>query len=460
MVWIHGGGNSIGATSGYDGSALAAGQDVVVVTVAYRLGGLGWFRHASLRRECPAGDSACLDDVSGNFATLDQIRALAWVRDNISSFGGDPSNVTIFGESAGARNVLALLVSPRAAGLFQRAISQSGGTRSSSFAEAEHAASDAEPGAPTSSAEIVRKLGVEPSALRDVPTEAFLRAYQSEASPMYYAPQLFPDGAVLPAEETLAVIRAGRHNSVPVLIGTNKDEQKLFTFISPRYVWRLFGVLPIVRDERAYLRDSDYATRAWKIRGADEPARALASSQPERVFAYRWDWDEQPSVLWADLGELIGAAHGLEIAFVFGHWSQGANSRALYTEANAPGREALSAAMQSYWVEFARSGDPGRGLRGELPAWTAWDEAGDKYVVLDTEAGGGIRMARETESLDQLIAAIEAEPSYADAAARCSALAALSLNAPESFGADRFSASAGGSCAAKTRQAWLAEARR
>jgi para-nitrobenzyl esterase len=247
---------------------------------------------------------------------------------------------------------------------------------------------------------------------------------------------------------------------VPVLIGTNKDEQKLFNFLSPRYVWRLFGVLPIVRDERVYFRDADYVTRAWKIRGADEPARALASVQPGRVFAYRWDWDEEPRVLWADLGELIGAAHGLEIPFVFGHWNQGPTSRRLYTEQNAPGREALSAAMQSYWAEFARAGDPGRGARGELPAWTAWDEAGDKYIVLDTEAGGGIRMSRETETLEALVDEIGADDSYADPAERCVALALIHRTAPAAFGAAQFAAAAGGSCAAKPPRAWLAEAGR
>ena len=108
----------------YDGGRLAAAHDVVVVTIHYRLGPLGWFRHAALRAE---GGSP--EDRSGNFGTLDQIRALEWVRDNIAAFGGDPGNVTIFGESAGGRDVFALLLSPRARGLFHRAIVQSGGTR-------------------------------------------------------------------------------------------------------------------------------------------------------------------------------------------------------------------------------------------------------------------------------------------------------------------------------------------
>jgi len=495
MLWIHGGGNTIGSTNFYDGSALATQQNVIVVTTNYRLGALGWFRHASLRSECaavataamneeetataagsevralgyvatdaelaaaPALDPACLADNSGNYGTLDQIRALEWVRENIGAFGGDPGNVTIFGESAGGRNVLALLVSPRAAGLFQRAISQSGGTRSNSLAEAENLTTDAQPGSATSSAEIVKKLGIEASALREVPADKLLRAYDGGGIGMYDAPQMFADGAVLPAEDTLTVLRAGKHNPVPVLLGTNKDENKLFYFLDPRYVWRLFGVLPIVRDKTAYFRDTAYATRSWKISGADEPARALAAVQPGRVFAYRWDWDEEPRVLWADLGELMGAAHGLEISFVFDHWSLGATSRSLFTEENAPGREALSAAMQSYWAAFARDGDPGRGARGEQPAWTAWDEAGDKYVVLDTPEGGGIRMSRETETLAELVAAIEGDASYPDVAARCTALAYIHRSAPAAFSAEQFAAAAGGSCAAKLPSAWIAASR-
>jgi len=484
MFWIHGGGNTIGAASVYDGSALATQQNVVVVTTNYRLGALGWFRHAALRPECPAveqptetataeaapsaGDAApnnvaadpgCLADASGNYGTLDQIRALEWVRDNIAAFGGDPSNVTIFGESAGARNVLALLVAPRAAGLFHRAIAQSGGTRSSSLAEGENLTSDPEPGSATSSREIVKKLGVEAAALRDVPAETLLRAYDAGGIGMYDAPQIFPDGSVLPAQDTLSAIRAGQYNAVPVLIGTNADENKLFFFLDPRYVRRVLGVFPIVKDETAYFRDADYATRSWKINGADEPARALSEAQPGRVFAYRWDWDEEGSVLWADLGELIGAAHGLEIAFVFDHWNLGREGRALYTKQNEPGRKALSAAMQGYWTEFARSGDPGKGPNGDLPAWTAWNESGDKYIVLDTEDDGGIRMSAETETLADLIAAIESDQTYANTATRCIALAFIHRNASSTFTADQFATSANGTCAEKTPTHWIASAR-
>jgi len=122
MVWIHGGGNTIGVGTRYDGGHLAASQNVVVVTVNYRLGPFGWFRNAALR-----ADSNTDAERSGNFAILDLVRALEWVEGNITNFGGDPAHVTIFGESAGGSNTLGLLLSPSAVGLFHRAIVQSAG---------------------------------------------------------------------------------------------------------------------------------------------------------------------------------------------------------------------------------------------------------------------------------------------------------------------------------------------
>ncbi|HEM47360.1 MAG TPA: hypothetical protein ENO23_10000, partial [Alphaproteobacteria bacterium] len=132
MVWIHGGGNVVGHAGFYDGGHLAQSQDVVVVAIHYRLGPLGFFRHAALR-----ADARNALEASGNFGLLDQIRALEWVRDNIAAFGGDPANVTVFGESAGGRDVLALLLSEPARGLFHRAIAQSGAVRYAPLEESE-----------------------------------------------------------------------------------------------------------------------------------------------------------------------------------------------------------------------------------------------------------------------------------------------------------------------------------
>lgn len=152
MMWIHGGSNSIGLAGLYDGGRLAATRDVIVVTINYRLGPLGWFRHAALRVGAENEEER-----SGNFGTLDQIAALEWIRDNIAAFGGDPGNVTIFGESAGARDVTNLLVSAPAAGLFHRAIAQSGSCYNDSVEVAENFRDDAKPGHRGSSNEVDRK---------------------------------------------------------------------------------------------------------------------------------------------------------------------------------------------------------------------------------------------------------------------------------------------------------------
>ena len=152
MVWIHGGGNSIGTDAFYDGGHLAAGEKVVVVTAQYRLGPLGWLRHKALR----AGASEA--EQSGNFGTLDLIRALSWVQENIGAFGGDPQNVTIFGESAGGMNVYSLLVSPLAKGLFQRAIVESGGLSLTTPDDAENLKDDLKPGQKNSSSEVLLSL--------------------------------------------------------------------------------------------------------------------------------------------------------------------------------------------------------------------------------------------------------------------------------------------------------------
>src|SRR5262245_10802404 len=464
MVWIHGGGNTIGTSRFYDGSHLATRHGVIVVTLNYRLGALGWFRHEALR----AGSDAL--DASGNFGTLDQIAALHWVQANVAAFGGDPGNVTIFGESAGGQNVFVLLTSPLAAGLFQRAIVQSGGAWNASLAEAENLHDAPEPGAPNSSGEIVLALfereglaadrvSAQASAaalstaelasfLRGVPVERLLRAYDGHGIGHYECPRVFREGSVIPLEplgERLA--RPDGHQAVPVVLGTNRDEQRLFAFLDPTRVRRWFGV-PRAKDLPTYQRDAAYRSRAWKVSGVDDPARALARSQPGRVFAYRFDWDEEPRVFWADLGQLLGAAHGLEIPFVFGHWEFGPNGRFLFDETNRAGREALSAQMMSYWTEFALRGDPGRGRDGSLPRWAPWQDDGEKYAVLDTPSGGGMRMSAETESFDELAAAILQDESFASEEERCGALASLTTWTSERFGAAQYRAAGGGRCAA------------
>jgi para-nitrobenzyl esterase len=144
------------------------------------------------------------------------------------------------------------------------------------------------------------------------------------------------------------------------------------------------------------------------------------STQPN-VFVYRFDWDEEPSLLGLDLGAYLGAAHGFEIPFVFGHWDLGSQGNVIFSAANQAGREALSDQMMSYWASFARTGDPGRGSRGELPAWSAWDgrPGSNKFLILDTEAGGGLRMSAEQATVEGVLASVDADPRLVTQRDRC-----------------------------------------
>jgi para-nitrobenzyl esterase len=438
MMWIHGGGNTIGLSDFFDGGRLAQDQNLVVVTINYRLGPLGWFRHASLR------EGATPAEQSGNFTTLDLIRALEWLRENVAGFGGDPGNITIFGESAGGHNVFTLLLSPLANGLFQRAIAQSGGTDLTTTAEAENFADDAEPGQPGSSNEVLLRLLVadgkasDPAAARQAlaalsPSEiaGFLRSRTPEqliagygrefAEGMFEMPQVFADGVVLPAGKPLELLaRPDGWNRVPVMAGTNLDEHKVFMFMSPLYVRRWLGVMPQVREPEFFEAMAEKRSALWKATGADVPAAAIWKTQPN-VFVYRFDWDEEPSLLGIDAAKYVGAAHGFEIPFVFGHWDLGGTGNVIYDQSNQAGREALSGEMMSYWASFARSGDPGRGARGELPAWSAWDgrPQGHKFMILDTEAGGGLRMGSDPVTVESVLASVEADPRLANQRDRC-----------------------------------------
>src|SRR5439155_25661457 len=132
-----------------------------------------------------------------------------------------------------------------------------------------------------------------------------------------------------------------------------------------------------------YELSAEYTSKMWKARAADELAMRLHTG----VWVYRFDWDEEPTVLGADLPALLGASHGFEIPFVFGHFDLGPEGNRIWTKENEPGRMALSAAMMSYWAEFARAGDPGSGRKGGLPRWQAWDgtgKDGPTFVVFDT----------------------------------------------------------------------------
>ncbi|MEZ5596779.1 MAG: carboxylesterase family protein [Pseudomonadales bacterium] len=422
MLWIHGGGNSIGTAATYDGSELALRHQVVVVAINYRLGPLGWFAHPDLAR----GDA--LDD-SGNYGTLDAVRALTWTRDNIAAFGGDAANVTVFGESAGAFDTLAMMASPLAKGLFHRAIVQSGGFSPAPMALASGYVEDG--GHVNSAREVLNQLLVKDALVADraaartfqadmgaprireylygKSVEELFAIFDTEGSfSMLNMPSNLGDGHVLPAMTTEEIFsNSANYNAVPVILGTNRDEVALFLGMGPEFRDTFLWVLPRLKNEATYLRRVYYGSAAWKERGVDSLADYMTSSGNPNVYAYRFDWDEEGSFLGYDLSKVFGAAHGMEIAFVFGRFDNNPLFARMY--AGSEGKDALSRSMMSYWTQFAVSGDPGTGRDGSERPWLAWRTDGKTSLLLDTQAGGGIRMDDAVMTRDRLKAQLAAE---------------------------------------------------
>ena len=429
MMWIHGGSNTWGRAAQYDGGALAARFHVVVVVIQYRLGALGWMAHAALREGGPLPD-----DASPNFGTLDAIRALEWIKTDIPAFGGDPGRVTIFGESAGGQNVSVLLTSPRAKGLFQRAISESGGFDSVPLAEAEGLTGD-DPDAARAVAPRIVGAGkpITGDSLRAAPVQAIFDAYTNKKD--YRPPRIIADGIVLPKDGSYSVLSTpAAYNAVPVITGTNRDEMKLFYVFNPKLVNFLFGKLPMVRDPALYDAAARYPSRMWRANAVDRPATAMTEGGNAAVFTYRFDWDEEGKVLTSDLGQLLGAAHSMEIPFVFGHFQLlGAFDPIAFNKDNAASRIALSDTMMSYWAQFAATGDPGRGVDGKLPAWTAWSNApgANTQMVFATPKGGGVRMWADRESGARIVSELMADPTIRTMKDRCAILAETTREHPE-----------------------------
>ena len=413
MFWIHGGGNTSGEAGSYDFSKLASAHELVIVSINYRLGFLGWFYHPAF-----AATSNNLEDKSGNFGTLDQIMALKWVKENIKDFGGDQDNVTIFGESAGGHNVFALLSSPLAKGLFHKAISQSGATNTFDLSEASKFFDNNEASLLASSKEVISKLLVSSKSSKDLfeaniaqesmnefklleqmqelDLNEIFKVYKkienSKQNGKKMIPRVLSDGYVLP-NRGMQFTRKSFYNDVPVIFGTNRDETKLFAAMESDYSTSLFNRLIIIRNQEMYDLTAEYASNNWKISAVDNPARDMISSGKKDVFAYRFDWDEQGKFLWMDFAKIFGAAHAMEIPFVTGTMKLLGIERFMFNEENLTDALRLSIAMQSYWAEFAYNGDPGKGRDNNLPKWTAWSNKGDKFLILDSQNDQGIEMS-------------------------------------------------------------------
>ena len=391
MVWIHGGGFSTGSGSDliYDGTSLAS-RNVVLVTINYRLGPLGFL--------CVPGFADGEGETCTNFGILDQIEALKWVQTEIAAFGGDPDNVTIFGESAGAMSVGTLLGSPLAAGLYHKAILQSGAAHQVLTKEmAARTAADfaGALGLPEPDAAALRARSVDDilEAQVKLEKESSWAARRGVGLGLRYQPVI--DGNVVP-RQAIEEIRDGSAKDIPVLIGTTADEYKLFGAMMPNLrdidggeaAKRVAYLLPGRDVEKARSMLETYSkARAARGEPSDSyevlcaavtdwlfrvPADRLAEAQSKRqpVFVYRLDWR-------SPVGEgILGACHAIDLPFVFG-------TQRLARRWIGRGEEvdALAKTIGDAWVAFAKSGNPStRSL-----TWPSFDAASRKTIVLDRE---------------------------------------------------------------------------
>lgn len=391
MVWIHGGGFTQGSghKPGYDGTQLAK-RGVVLVTINYRLGALGFMAHPALSAESPHGSS-------GNYAILDQIAALKWVRDNISKFGGDPENVTIFGESAGGTSVYLLTATPLAKGLFHRAILESAWLDPTMFRALKE---ENENGAPVEfdGEEQARKLLGEESGEGTSEVLAKLRAIPAKEI-LKTVKQRWPvttDGWIF-AKPPRQIYADGDQHDIPTIVGTNRDEGTMFT---PRKAFG--GTLETYKQAMVerYGEHGDRVAEFYSPESKDELWKTGVQHvtdtwfvQPSREFARAMDQQETPVWMYhftKPVWGWMGAAHAAEIGYVFGNLKE-----------PKPDDAALSEAFMDYWVQFAKTGNPNIDGRSK---WPAYSSAKDQHLVMDKKISVDVGLRSDAcDLLDEIL---------------------------------------------------------
>ncbi|HEY1465028.1 MAG TPA: carboxylesterase/lipase family protein [Terriglobales bacterium] len=392
MVWIYGGGYIAGATSEprQDGTNLAKNQNVVVVSMNYRLGVFGFFVHPELAKE--SGHNS-----AGNYGLLDQNAALHWVQDNIAAFGGDPGNVTIFGESAGSFSVSAQMASPLSKGLMEKAIGESGGAFSKTGLTFELMASREEKDPKTLGAAVGAQTLAE---FRAVPAQKLLDATMKQNGGFGFGPDV--DGYFLP-QSPEEIFAAGKQNDIPLLAGWNHDEGSFMIEAAKptaetykTLVQKQFGdntneilrLYPGENDAQALRSAGDLAGDQFIAWSTWRWISAQANTGKQPIYRYRFDLGPTNE----STGKRV-AFHSSEIEYVFGQL----DSRPHVTWTSDDRQ--LSAEMQKYWANFARSGDPNA---DGLPRWpvytstTGWevmhldavseahpDDLRERYLFLD-----------------------------------------------------------------------------
>ena len=417
MFWIHGGGNTSGLKDLYDFTKVVAKHDVIVVRINYRLGPFGWFTHPAIQ------DFQSGEDKSSNFGTLDIIMALTWVKNNISYFGGDSNNVTIFGESAGGHNVLSLIASRKARGLFHKAISMSGYTTSISKEDAYYPKKDSSTSKYSSFAVLSKlkqqfdinnysgqsEVQKEREMLLSLSAEDFFKIY-SERESYNEIPLLTDDGIVIPEVGLKDALSLREHvNLVPTIAGSNRDEVKLWLATARYFVdldYSIVGsVLQIPKvvliNEDSFEAFNYYRSSAWKVRGVDEPLTSLSIAGNDKLYSYRYDWDDHRKYVIADFKRLIGAGHATEIPLLTGNNDLVGGyplSDLIYPPSFS--KKFTSKNMMKLWTNFAKSGSPGKSTNSI--EWKRYlsNNGSKNYIIIDKRKN--LRMFSESLSLNSL----------------------------------------------------------
>ena len=420
LFWIHGGSNLKGAASEltYNGANFARKANAIVVSVNYRVGSLGWLYNSALH------DGDVLDN-SGNFATLDLVKSLEWVRDNIQQFGGNPNNVTIAGQSAGCINAWGLLQSPLADALVDRMVCMSGLPNAYPTALGQ-----------AQSNGVIDELLVEKGYASDTVQAALFRQGKSDAwlrsflrglpaadivrhTPSPVLMGHFTDGHVIPWAGYVDLIAGGYHK-VPMILGTTKDEGtyfagELFGFFKPDHaqMWDLvnnqnpanLSISDVIKPELypAY-RPVHRALSLGVDLTVDNICRYLRLQQGN-IYRYNFDWDDAP----APWQEAFGAVHGMDVPFMFGNFPVAPQQdlfRFVSSSANLNQRTALSNTFIKYLSQFIRTGNPNAAFDG-LPEWYDWSNFWifQKRLVLDNTVktnSHDVWLSDVTNALNQL----------------------------------------------------------
>ncbi len=384
MVFIHGGGNTQGSAAQitndariYDGSYLAGSGDVVVITMDYRLGPLGWLVHPALE----------INGTAGNLGMQDQVAALQWVRDNAAAFGGDPGNVLLFGESGGGVDVCALLSSEKAAGLFDRAAIESGGCVAESYADRTAEGNAFVDDMNCSDAPDVRECLMQKTPQELVSTLS--APLSGGVAGSDFGPTV--DGIWL-TQRPDAALEAGEYNHVPLLIGSNRDETaisilpgsvtpsgfELFVkVVIPSDMWdeALSLYPPGSSNTEARLSKITFTTDAQFTCPARRFAKAV-SAHGDAVWRYLFSHASDTAA-----GSFYGAVHGLELYYVFQTYVQ-----SLPADDVSDDDRFVAELMGNDWRRFAATGDPNG---GSDPFWPSYDVSNDPYLEISADAGAG-----------------------------------------------------------------------